>query len=303
MNSIQIECVLALSSTLNFSKASEIVHMSQPSFSKIIASLEDEIGVVLFSRNKRFVKPTIAGEAFIYEMSQINGMYNRAVTKAQNISKGIEGSIRIGFFGTGLFHTLPRLFKESQAILPNVTLKLKDCTHAYLSENYLVDKHVDLLLLPGFQTKCFQDAEFHHLFSDDMCVAVSKDHPFATKKEVSVTDLRNESFIVMSRMSSLRDYDFVNLMCSQAGFIPKIVYEADILHNIFLMVECNVGISIFASHLQQFASENLVFLPIIEYRDHFEMFALWNKDHNPFVPRLVDLLSSILEQEIDSRYK
>ena len=302
MNSIQVECVLALSNTLNFSKAYEIVHMSQPSFSKIIASLEDEIGVILFSRNKRQVKPTMAGEAFIHELSQINGMYDRAVTKVQNISKGIEGSIRIGFFGTGLFRTLPKLFRESQTRLPNVTLKLKDCTHAYLSENYL-GEHADLLLVPGFQTKCFHDAEFRHLFTDDMCVAVSKEHPFATKKEVSVTDLRSESFIAMSRMSSLRDYDFVNLMCSQAGFTPKIVYEADILHNIFLMVECNVGISIFASHLQQFSSENIVFLPISEYRDHFEMFALWKKDTNPFVPHLVDLLSSILAQEVESRYK
>ncbi|MDF3003169.1 MAG: hypothetical protein K0Q48_3288 [Bacillota bacterium] len=302
MNNLQIECVLALSNTLNFSKASEIVHMSQPSFSKIIASLEDEIGVVLFSRNKRSVIPTLAGEAFINELSQISGMYDRAVTKAQNISKGVEGSLRIGFFGTALFRTLPRLFRTYQELHPNVTLKLKDCTHTYLSENYLSEQ-ADLLLLPGFQARGFRNAESRFLFSDDMCVAVSRDHPFATKQEVSASDLRGEPIIVMSRRSSLRDYDFVHHMCGQAGFSPKIVYEADILHNIFLMVECNVGVSIFASHLQQFANENISFLPISEYRNHFEMFALWKKDYNPFVPGLVNHLTDLLEQESGSRYK
>ncbi|GAB1477278.1 LysR family transcriptional regulator [Bacillota bacterium] len=302
MNSLQIECLLALSNTLNFSKASEIVHMSQPSFSKIIASLEDEIGVELFIRNKRSVKPTMAGESFINEMSQISRQYDNAVIKAQNISSGITGYVRIGFFGTGLFRTLPLLFREFHDKYPNVSLRLKDCTHAYLSESYLGES-ADVLLLPSFQAIGFDDIESRLLFSDDMCVAVGKEHPLALKEEVSAKDLKDEAFIIMGRHNSLRDYDFVSHMCREASFVPKIVYEADILHNIFLMVECNVGITIFARHLQQFASANIVFIPIKEYRNRFEMYALWKGEYNPFVLPLVQLLTDLLDKEAGMQYK
>ena len=64
MNFFQLECFITLATLLNFTKAANAMFISQPTFSRHILSLEKELGVKLFHRDKRTVKLTKAGEVF-----------------------------------------------------------------------------------------------------------------------------------------------------------------------------------------------------------------------------------------------
>ena len=73
MNTTQLECFLAVAETLNFSKAAEMVNISQPAVSHQISSLEAELGVRLFLRTNKSVQLTKEGLIFIGDAETIVG--------------------------------------------------------------------------------------------------------------------------------------------------------------------------------------------------------------------------------------
>ena len=65
MTIFQIECFLSVAEFLNFARAAEQMHVSQPAITRQIKSLEDELGTKLFIRNTRIVKLTESGQIFL----------------------------------------------------------------------------------------------------------------------------------------------------------------------------------------------------------------------------------------------
>lgn len=70
MNTFQLSCFLQVAETLNFARAAEILHVTQPAVTQQIRSLEKELGVPLFHRTTRSVKLTQAGAAFLSSRQQ-----------------------------------------------------------------------------------------------------------------------------------------------------------------------------------------------------------------------------------------
>ena len=81
MNTTQLECFLAVAQNLNFSKAAESVALTQPAVSHQIRSLEEELGVQLFTRTSKSVTLTRAGMQFIGDASAILRIANTARTR------------------------------------------------------------------------------------------------------------------------------------------------------------------------------------------------------------------------------
>lgn len=81
MNTFQLSCFLQVAETLNFARAAEILHVTQPAVTQQIHSLEKELGVQLFHRTTRTVKLTQAGAAFLSDAQQIVSLAERAVRR------------------------------------------------------------------------------------------------------------------------------------------------------------------------------------------------------------------------------
>lgn len=94
MNTVQLECFLAVAEHLNFSKAAETVNITQPAVSHQINSLEDELGVKLFSRTSKSVKLTHEGVQFI---SDAEAIMKIALTSKERLARiTSEKPIRLG---------------------------------------------------------------------------------------------------------------------------------------------------------------------------------------------------------------
>lgn len=85
VNTVQLECFLAVAQYLNFSKAAESVSITQPAVSHQIGSLEDELGVKLFVRTSKSVSLTREGIMFISDAEQI--LKNSRLSKIQAVRK------------------------------------------------------------------------------------------------------------------------------------------------------------------------------------------------------------------------
>jgi DNA-binding transcriptional LysR family regulator len=295
----KLEYFLVLADVLNFTKASELLHITQPHLSKAIMSLEDELGVRLLTRNKRDVALTPAGEVFYREMKITNKLYFDAINKTIEADSGIQGVIKIGFLGTAVIRDLPKIVKNFRSRYPKILLDLIDYTFSPLHEA-LIDKTIDVALIPDQELDRFHWIVRKHLFEDDMCLVVSRDHPVSEFERVYLWDVREEPVIMLDADISPRDYNMVGRMCLEQGFFPRKILYANTLNNLMIMVSCNMGVSILAHHMERFATDDLRFVKIAGYENFFKVACAWDKNNNPNVLKFIEVAENYMNARRDA---
>ena len=96
MNTKQLEYFISVAETLSFTKTAEKFYISQTAITQQIKSLEEQIQVTLFIRNKRRVELTPAGKVFLCEAKTIVKNINDAIMKTQQFANGFFGTLNIG---------------------------------------------------------------------------------------------------------------------------------------------------------------------------------------------------------------
>lgn len=296
MNFTLIKYFLTLADTLNYTKASQILYTTQPNLSKSIVNLEEEVGVKLFLRSKRDVRLTPAGEIFRREAAKLMGYYTNAIYKAREVDEGLNGYITLGFLGTATTKLVPQVVNRFRDVYPNIYLDLKDYTYSSLFDA-LMDDSVDIALMPDRELETVPNLMRRFVFADDMCLAVSRDHEAAGLEMVDLYDMKDEFFIQMDPKISIRDHKLTTTMCIEQDFTPQVVYEANTLINVLMMVECNLGVSILASHMTRFATNNVQFIKLKGYEKYFKVVAAWKQyqDQDQNINRLLDIIGTCRE--------
>jgi len=293
MNIYQLEAFITLAQVLNYTKASQILHTTQPNLSKMIVNLEQEIGVQLLMRNKRDVHLTPAGRAYYEDVKNILAMHDKALIRAKHTQEGVEGIIDVGFLGTALPGYLPRIINRFRVAHPNIALNLVDYTFTTLIDAIKEEK-IDVALTLDRELDNISKLEKKFIFSDCMCLVVHKDHPMAELASVHMNQLDAESFVMMDPKVSMLDFEMVSSMCQAHNFSPHVVTESNTLQNVMIMVECKVGVTILAKHMQQYASRYLRFVPIVGFENFFKIICAWRRGINPSVGKLIEVIDKCL---------
>jgi len=136
---------VAVAETENVSRAAtEKLHVAQPSLSRQIRDLEDEIGVQLLVRTAKSVRLTDAGRAFLEEARAILKHADEAVVKARGVAGKQE--LRVGDWSLGTARIMPELLRAYQQAMPNVHIKLHDWT---------VDQNIAAYVTAGCSLRLF----------------------------------------------------------------------------------------------------------------------------------------------------
>src|SRR5215469_14237994 len=162
--------------------ATQKLHVAQPSLSRQIRDLEDEVGVPLFERTARSVRMTDAGRAFLVEARAILKHTEDAVAKVRTIAGKFETELHVGDWPIATGRTMPALLRAYQKVMPNVKVKVHDWP---LEKNIagVRDGRLQLaVILPPLKANTFDDFPYAPLFRSDFFLAVSSDHPFAKKQ-------------------------------------------------------------------------------------------------------------------------
>src|ERR1700746_1558517 len=104
--------------------ATQRLHVAQPSLSRQIRDLEDEVGVALLERTAKAVRLTDAGRAFLDEARVILKYTNEPVLKARAIGGKRETELHVGDFSLVTARMMPGLLRQYQKTMPNVHVKL-----------------------------------------------------------------------------------------------------------------------------------------------------------------------------------
>ena len=121
-----------------YREASRRLHVAQPAISQTVADLEEELGLKLFSRERRVARLTPEGEIFYAEAMRTLAQAELAVSTAKRAAKGEIGRLSIGFLGSATYAFLPELVRTFKAQYPGVKLMLQEL--APLEQEVAFDK-------------------------------------------------------------------------------------------------------------------------------------------------------------------
>jgi LysR family transcriptional regulator, benzoate and cis,cis-muconate-responsive activator of ben and cat genes len=242
--------------------ATQRLHVAQPSLSRQIRDLEDEVGVALLERTAKAVRLTDAGRAFLDEARAILKHTNEAVLKARAIAGKSESELHVGVFALAAARIMPRLLREFQKEMPNVHVKL----HDWPVEKELAavrEGQLQLaIIVPPLTGNWRRELRFEELVSARVCVAVSCDHPFAKRKAVSLAEAAREPFVALMHEEFPQHRVYLAAIFANVKEKPRIVEEHDGWTGVFSAVDAGTGVAI-ASDAFGYAFGNRVkFLPL-----------------------------------------
>jgi DNA-binding transcriptional LysR family regulator len=242
--------------------ATQRLHVAQPSLSRQIRDLEDEVGVPLLERTARAIRLTDAGRAFLDEARAILKCTDEAVLKARAIGGKRETELHVGDFPLVAARIMPRLLREYQKAMPNVHVKL----HDWPVEKEIAavrDGQLQLaIIVPPFTGNWRRELRFEELLTVRVCLAVSCNHPFAQRKAVSLTEAAREPFVGLLHEEYPQHRVYVGAIFARVKDKPRFVEEHDGWAGLFSAVDAGTGVAI-ASDTFDYAFGNRVkFLPL-----------------------------------------
>src|SRR5262249_35462723 len=123
---VQLRCFVALEDDRHFGRAARRLNMTQPPFSRHITQMEQRLGVALFARSTRAVRPTAAGVALLPQARRILALLDNFETAAKELAHGEAGVLTFGFTSGASYVQLPRLVAIASRAAPAVQLELRE---------------------------------------------------------------------------------------------------------------------------------------------------------------------------------
>lgn len=233
----EIRYFLALSRTLNFTKAAEACHVSQPALTRAIRKMEDELGGLLFSRERSNTHLTELGRLIEPHLVEVVTQTGEAKRTAARFLKLEKASLALGVMCTIAPVKFVGFMARFRAENPGVDVTILEAVPDQLCD-LLVKGELDVALMarPDGFPKPFRTLE---LFSERFVVACSAGHRFARKSNVAMAELDGESYL--SRINC-EFYDFLGDRCREQGATLVYSYQSEREDWVLAMVAAGLGI-------------------------------------------------------------
>ena len=196
---LKVFCTVA--ETRSFSKTSEIIHLTQPAVSLQIQALEEMYETKLFDRSSSRVTLTPAGEVLYKYAKEILALYTAAEKVLGEMTGLVKGSITIGAGSTIGNYMLPSVISDFRKTHPKIKVHLSVANMQRIIE-LLNAGNINVGLVEGDVKR--QKIVVEKLLSDELLLIVPAHHPWAKRKEVSVSELIEEPFILREAGSGTR---------------------------------------------------------------------------------------------------
>ena len=285
----QLRYFVTIAQELHFGRAAERLDITQPALSKQIRVLEQELQIELFTRTKRSVKLTPAGKVFFVEAQQLLERAENAIALARSTASGEVGRLTIGFTATATYTVLPKLIRRFRSRYPQVEIEtIELSTEAQVTA---IDREeIDIgFLHPPVDTR---GLELRSLLSEEFVAVLPREHPLASKKSLSLSDLKQEHFILHSRAEGPHLYDEFLKLCHQAGFEPKIkaVKKANSHQSRICFVAAGIGVTFVPAGLQNAIASDLICIPMIDVPLKLEFAVVWRSKTglSPVVQKFIE---------------
>lgn len=242
MNLYHLRYFVTLAHLEHYTRAAELLSITQPSLSHAISSLEKELGVKLFEKEGRNVVLTKCGQAFLEDVEQALDILDSSISSLQMTGSG-EGLIDIGVLRTLSVNLVPNIvrgyldshpdrqvdfrFHNSSGLTPDIIAELKE-------------RKYDVAFCSMMENE--PTVEFIPIAKQELVLIVPKGHPLEDRDNIDLAEALNYPLIGFSRRSGLRP--IIDKLFEQCGPIPKYAYEVEEDHAVAGLASAHFGIAV-----------------------------------------------------------
>ncbi|PPE68701.1 LysR family transcriptional regulator [Caldimonas thermodepolymerans] len=236
----QLLLLMALEEEGNIHRAAQVLNMTQPAASKLLKDLEEMLGVELFQRLPRGMRPTWYGETMIRHARMALANLSQAHDEIEALKAGRFGQVSIGAITAPGMALLPAAVAQVKQEHPNLAVSVAIESSDVLLER-LAQGKLDLMIGRLFERHDKSDLRYEALAEEPVCAVVRPGHPLLGVARLGLRDLVNVGWIVPPTGSVLRhrfELMFqeegletpVNLVDSQALlFVTKMLQQSDMV--------------------------------------------------------------------------
>jgi LysR family transcriptional regulator, hydrogen peroxide-inducible genes activator len=301
MNLRDLRYLVALAEHKHFGRAAATSFVSQPTLSTQIKKLEEELGVVLVERTPRKVLLTEVGKEIAQRAREVLNEVEQIKAIARRTLDPESGTVRLGIFPTLGPYLLPHVVPRIRERFPRLELLLvEEKTDVVLKQLREGRLDAGVLALP------MHDDQLHSefLFEEPFLLAVPEGHALAARKSLVVSDLADQSLLLLDDGHCLRDQALQ--VCQLGGAGEKSGFRATSLETLRQMVAANVGITLLPAlsvKAPVARSENIHLLQFRGEAPSRRIAMFWRKSSAmaPFLKSLATIFSTLPRALLDSR--
>ena len=313
-----IKAVLALSKSKSFGEAAENVFSTQSSLSKQIISVEKELGIKLIHRatKKDSIRLTHEGEIFVKHAAGIVEEYNALLDELKQEKDAGRQEIHLGFSVKS--HISPDFLVKFQYEYPQCVIKVWNVGYSE-AVAAMQNKSLDAAIFPYMMLESdpiqiipfYHDPAFSVIELSNLCevvVEMSEDNPLSKLKEVSIDQLKDETFIMNSkRTGSTSDFytdtsDPLVRACISRGFYPrasdKIMVIGNDMKTAHMLIVNNYGIALRIVPVTDGAIPGLVRIPLERNTIIVKTFLVFRRESNS---KVLNIFSDYMIQQFGGK--
>lgn len=253
----ELECFLAVSDELSFTRAAERLRLAQPPLSRHIRCLEEKLEVMLFDRSKRHVALTAAGVAFRDEARDILPRLRRAGEAAKRASRGETDRVAVGFVSAVLSPELVEVFTRFRYQHPSIRLHLHDLLPSEQLDR-LGRGELDVAFVGVAPERIPVGLAATRWRKEALLAFLPPGHGSIQKANIRLRALAEEPFVMISATAAPAYTSWVNRLCLKEGFRPRVVEEAARAQAVAALTVAGVGVSILPTSLHRITGNGVV---------------------------------------------
>ncbi len=233
---------------LHFRNAASKLFISQPPLSRQIKELEEELGVLLFTRKNKRVNLTDAGKYFKAEVDAIFARLEESKSIVQQIHKSESGELKIGYISSVYQSHLADVLIAMRDVFPYIKTNLFEIpTMMQIKALEQGSLDVGILRAPVYSNQL----KVQTLFFDPFMVVIPLTKTEFKHQEELADYLKNSPFIFFNKDFAPHYNDKLIEICGRMGFTPEIVHEANNVNSILQLIEAGLGVSILPYSLKK----------------------------------------------------
>jgi len=259
----QLRILKAVASEKSFTKAAEILFVSQPSLSKQIKTLEHRLGILLFNRENNTITLTEAGKVFLQYSERILALCEESCRAVNDVKNGDRGSLTVGASQTIGTYLMPRVLALFAQNYPQINIKVQVDSTRIIAKN-VMNQEIDIAVVGGdIPEELKKNLEIESFVEDELILIIPKSHPFAIKKKkiINKDDLYHLNFITLNSTSTIRK--FIDNILVQNDIETK-QFNVIMQLNSIEAIKTAVGLGLGAAFVSSSAIEKEIELKTVE---------------------------------------
>lgn len=236
----QLRAAVAVAEHLNFRRAAETVHLSPPAVSAAIAELEQALGIVLFDRNSREVRPSAAGASFLQGAARLLADYDRLLCDATLINQSRRGRVTVSCVASLAGRVMPLALKTCSERYPDLEIHVRDDVASQVMVSVRAgEADFGLGVTPDTAS---HEVRFTPQAEDPFFLVCDRGHPLAARRRATWTDLAGERLVLPASGSGT--WQIVNDQLVRAHVSLRGRTPVSHISTVYGMVEAGYGVSV-----------------------------------------------------------